>query len=122
MRESTLQKKMINILNCMGARPINIAGGKYQESGISDLLICYKSMFFAFELKTGDNKPTRLQRAFITDMRRSGAAAYTLTANGSTLTVSVPVGLHDDNAVGTIQIDNLASGLELLMDMVVATR
>lgn len=45
-------------------------------SGISDLLLCYKGIFVAIELKIEYNKPTALQSAFVDEIRQCGGIAH----------------------------------------------
>ncbi|MFV0534018.1 MAG: hypothetical protein ACK5MR_10235 [Cumulibacter sp.] len=62
MKESAFQTKVKHYLEDKGAYVINVfGGGNFQTAGIPDLVICYKGIFLALELKVGYNKASELQ-------------------------------------------------------------
>lgn len=56
MKESTLQKHIIEWLRAKGAYVANIYGSGMTGKGTADLLVCYKGMFIAVECKVKNNK------------------------------------------------------------------
>ena len=47
--------------------------------GIPDILFCYRGNFFAWELKVGDNKASKLQAWRIQEIRKAGGHARVVT-------------------------------------------
>lgn len=79
MKESTFQEKCIKLLRKKGAYVENISGGSiYQASGISDLIACYKGVYLGLELKTGDYKPTELQKSKLNNVIRAGGVGQVI--------------------------------------------
>ena len=75
MKESNFQTLVKHHLTDKGAYVINIWGGGYQSSGIPDLIVCYKGIFIAFELKTDYNKATERQLWHIEAINNAGGFA-----------------------------------------------
>ena len=50
-------------------------GGMYGTAGIPDIIACIGGRFFAFEVKTADGKPTKLQEATIRKILAAGGTA-----------------------------------------------
>ena len=50
-------------------------GGMYGTAGRPDIICCYKGMFYGFEVKTEDGKPTELQKAMIRKIQKAGGTA-----------------------------------------------
>lgn len=71
LRESALQnyvqRRLKEIPNCKFFK----AADKF-TSGISDLVGCVNGKFVAIELKVRDNKPTKLQEYFLSEIKNSG--------------------------------------------------
>jgi hypothetical protein len=53
----------------------NIHGSNYQEAGIPDLLICYKGLFIALELKTDIGAVSQIQQYQLSRLSGAGATA-----------------------------------------------
>ncbi len=49
--------------------------GMYGTAGIPDVICCLDGRFFAFEVKTADGKPTKLQEATICKILAAGGTA-----------------------------------------------
>ena len=50
-------------------------GGLYGQSGIPDIIVCYRGRFFAFEVKTEKGKATVLQQLTIKRILKAGGYA-----------------------------------------------
>ena len=50
------------------------------KSGIADIIACIDGMFYAFEIKWGDDKPSELQKQKINEVIDSGGKAYFITS------------------------------------------
>lgn len=74
-RESTLQNKVINYLESIGAYVFNVPGTGMERKGTPDLLICYRGEFIAIELKAPGAKPGKLQEYELAKVRRAGGIA-----------------------------------------------
>lgn len=55
----------------------NIHGGDnpYQDAGIPDLLVCWRGLFIALEVKQPGEKLSRLQEVTVDKIRRADGAA-----------------------------------------------
>ena len=49
--------------------------------GVSDILICYRGIFMAVEVKLQGKKPTALQRKFLDDVVKAGGRAIVITCH-----------------------------------------
>lgn len=79
MKESVFQKKCISLLRKKGAYVENISGGSiHQSAGISDLVCCYKGIYLGLELKTGNYKPTELQKSKLNNVIRAGGVGQVI--------------------------------------------
>lgn len=68
-------------LKKIGAWDVKTHGGSYGRAGIPDLLVCYKGLFFAFEVKKPKvGKVTRLQELEIERINKAGGHAYVVTS------------------------------------------
>ena len=74
-RESTLQDKVINYLESIGAYVFNVPGTGMGRKGTPDLLICYQGKFIAIELKVPGAKPSKLQEYELAKVRNAGGIA-----------------------------------------------
>lgn len=63
--ESNLQKRVIKLINNIpNTWLINVhGGGRFQKSGVPDILICHEGRFRAIELKAPGEEPSKLQYA-----------------------------------------------------------
>ena len=83
MTEAYLTDKIKKALRTKcGGRWIMIHGSGYQETGISDIIGCYRGVFYAIEVKLpGKEKTlTLLQKDFIYDIRKTGGRACMVTS------------------------------------------
>lgn len=73
--EKYKQRAVIDYLKHLAyCRVTNIHGSSYQEKGISDLLVCYKGLHIALELKDeADIEPAQL--AYLRSVRRAQGIA-----------------------------------------------
>ena len=71
MSESYLQGKILKYLLGKGAYAKNIHGNEFQSS-IPDVLVCYKGLFIAFELKSADGTLTGGQRKNLRHIQKAG--------------------------------------------------
>ena len=62
-------------------------GGMYGTAGIPDIICCYKGRFYGFEVKTGDGKPTELQKATIRKILACGGTAVVVRSVDEVRTV-----------------------------------
>ena len=56
MKESKLQKAIINYCRANGIYVVNIYGAGFCSKGVPDLLLCVNGIFIAMECKVGDNQ------------------------------------------------------------------
>ena len=75
MKESTLQRNAIKYLRDHGAYVFNVVGGASQQRGTADLLICYRGLFIATELKVPGKKPSKIQEYELEKVRKAGGKA-----------------------------------------------
>jgi hypothetical protein len=76
--EGKVKDKVKITLATMGAYYCMPATGGFGNSGIPDILCCYKGRFIAIECKTGSNKPTRLQQAHLSEIELQGGIAFVI--------------------------------------------
>ncbi len=74
-RESTLQNKVIDYLESIGAYVFNVAGTGMGRKGTPDLLICYRGKFIAIEVKMPGGKTSKLQEYELAKVRKAGGIA-----------------------------------------------
>lgn len=72
--ESGIQTRIIAYLKSVGAYPINIAGNAFQ-TGVPDILVCYKGLWIALEVKAADGSLRPMQRIRIRRIRKAGGIA-----------------------------------------------
>ena len=68
--EAKVKKKVVAQLKEMGAYYFYPVTGGYGQSGVPDVVGCYKCIFFGIEFKSGSNKPTPLQDKNLTDIKK----------------------------------------------------
>lgn len=78
MNETQLTSQIKNYLTSIGAYNEKIFGGGYQASGVPDLIVCYKGLFVAIEVKspTGKGRASDIQKLKIRKIRESGGIAF----------------------------------------------
>ena len=73
--EAKVKKKVADQLKFLGAYYFYPVTGGYGRSGVPDIVGCYRGNFFAFECKSGKNKPTALQSKNLRDINVAGGIA-----------------------------------------------
>lgn len=78
MNEGQLTSQIKNYLVTKGAYVEKIFGGGFQASGIPDLLVCYKGLFIAIEVKSPTHKgrASDIQKLKIRRIRECGGIAF----------------------------------------------
>jgi hypothetical protein len=72
MGEGYIQKTIIDYLKGLPkCVMINIVGHPNQEKGIADILVCYRGMYIALEVKQHYGELRSLQRLFLRRVRRA---------------------------------------------------
>ena len=79
MKESVLQKQVIEWLRSIGAYVVNIHGSPMQERGIPDLLICYLGHFVGMELKVPGKEPDDYQEYHLERIVAAGGVGCSVT-------------------------------------------
>ena len=75
MKESTLQRKVIQGLRAQGCYVFKVVGGPAQQRGTPDLLICVGGRFVAIELKVPGKTAAPLQLMELQKIRNAGGRA-----------------------------------------------
>jgi len=76
--EGKVKDKAKLTLAMLGAYFCMPATGGYGNSGIPDILCCYRGRFIAIECKSGNKKPTRLQDAHLREITQQGGIALVI--------------------------------------------
>jgi len=77
--EASLQGRILRLLlRRPGCWAVKFPG--VLQRGVPDILAVYRGRFFALEVKRPGQKPTRLQRAVLQQIRATGAVAETVTS------------------------------------------
>jgi Holliday junction resolvase len=76
--EAKVKKKVVAQLKEMGAYYFYPVTGGYGQSGVPDVVGCYKGIFFGIECKSGSNKPTPLQDKNLTDIKKQKGIAVVI--------------------------------------------
>lgn len=91
IKEQKIQKEIITYLESLGAVVVKInntpifSNGRFippRQKGISDLLVCYKGYFIAFEVKVKGRPISVEQKAFLERVRNNGGfsgVVYSIT-------------------------------------------
>jgi hypothetical protein len=98
MRESEFSKKVIKRLAWLD-RTFIVRTQAGSIVGIPDLLICCNGRFFAWELKVGSNKATKIQEHTLHQIRRAGGDATVVTPENlenEILIIKQTTGVKDD--------------------------
>ena len=74
--EGKVKDKVKITLAMMGAYYCMPATGGYGNSGMPDILCCYKGRFIAIECKSGTKKPTRLQQTHLDEIESQGGLSF----------------------------------------------
>lgn len=70
--EAKVKKVVVAQLKQLGAYYFYPVTGGYGQSGVPDVVGCYKGLFFGIECKAGKNKPTPLQDRNLKQIRDAG--------------------------------------------------
>ena len=70
--EKYIQRRIQKELKKLGHRSVKYPGGRFGETGVSDLLCCICGRFVAIEVKRPGKQATGPQRAFLDSIRASG--------------------------------------------------
>tara|TARA_R100000084_G_C4590370_1_gene118146 strand:+ start:261 stop:563 length:303 start_codon:yes stop_codon:yes gene_type:complete len=76
--EAKVKRKVVAQLKEMGAYYFYPVTGGYGQSGVPDVVGCYKGIFFGIECKAGSNKPTPLQDKNLTDIKKQKGIAVVI--------------------------------------------
>lgn len=88
MKESDIVKAIIKYLKTVpGCFCWKEHGGMYGTAGIPDIIACINGLFFGFEVKTEDGKPTKLQEATIRKILAAGGTALVVRSVDEVRTV-----------------------------------
>lgn len=74
--EVKVKKVVVAQLKALGAYYFYPVTSGYGASGVPDIVVCYKGLFFAIECKAGTNKPTPLQQKNIDQINACGGHAW----------------------------------------------
>lgn len=82
MTEADLSKKIVLALRDRGAWAIKTHGDPRQRRGLPDIIGCYRSIFFGFEVKLPGKEDTitQLQAQTLLEIRRSGGVGRMVTS------------------------------------------
>lgn len=88
MKESDIVKAITKYLKTVpGCFCWKEHGGMYGTAGIPDIIACINGLFFGFEVKTEDGKPTKLQEATIRKILAAGGTALVVRSVDEVRTV-----------------------------------
>lgn len=71
--ETAIRTQIAHYLRGIGARPIKYHGGPMSETGIPDLLVCYRGRFVYIETKRPGEHPTPIQIQRMAELDKAGA-------------------------------------------------
>jgi Holliday junction resolvase len=73
--ESKVKKMVVAQLKALGAYYFYPVSGGFGSSGVPDIVCCYQGRFFGIECKSGNNKPTDLQKKNLEQIVAAGGVA-----------------------------------------------
>lgn len=73
--ETALTKRVLDKLRKVGGFWVKIHGGPWQTSGLPDIVGCYLGRFYGFEVKVGDNQPTKRQALVLSLIEQAGGVS-----------------------------------------------
>ena len=73
--EAKVKRKVTDQLKQLGAYYFYPMTGGYGRGGVPDIVGCHRGNVFAFECKSGKNKPTALQEKNLSDISGAGGIA-----------------------------------------------
>ena len=74
--EGKVKDKVKKVLATMGAYYVMPVTGGFGNSGIPDILCCYKGRFIGIECKANGGKPTRLQLSHLNEIEHNGGLSF----------------------------------------------
>lgn len=74
--EARLQRKIQDALRAREAFVFKVHGSQHMMAGLPDLVVCYRGLFIALEVKLPGNKPSAVQVLRIKQIRAAGGHAY----------------------------------------------
>ena len=99
MREKSVENRIKNYLKSKGAYYVKYFGNKFSQVGVPDLLVCYRGMFVAIEVKNDKGKTSPLQDINLQQIKDAGG--YSIVAR-SVKDVEVLIG-HIDMTIKHIK-------------------
>lgn len=78
--EANIQAAIIRQAKKRGAWILNTHGSQFGRSGVPDLVLCYRGMFVAMEVKQPGKQPRPLQKHEIKMIRGAGGFAEVVTS------------------------------------------
>ena len=76
--EAKIKAKVVAQLKALGAYYFYPVTGGYGNSGVPDIVGCYRGKFFGIECKAGKNKPTKLQELNLRQIEEAGGIALVI--------------------------------------------
>jgi len=95
--EAKVKKKVADQLKFLGAYYFYPVTGGYGRSGVPDIVGCYRGNFFAFECKSGKNKPTALQDKNLSDITVAGGIACVVNEDNMMHIEKILKGIETDS-------------------------
>lgn len=96
--EARLQRKIQDAVRARGAFVFKVHGSQYMMSGLPDLIICYRGLFVALEVKMPGNKPSPAQVLRMQQIKTAQGHAYVVRSVKGALRV---LDLIDSVTVGS---------------------
>ena len=76
--EGKVKARVKKVLDEVGAYYAMPVGTGFGNAGVPDFLICKDKLFYSVECKANGNKPTALQEAHMTAIRKAGGVALVI--------------------------------------------
>lgn len=76
MRETRIQKQIIDWLREQGCYAVNIHGDPMQEGGVPDILFCWEGVFCGCEVKIPGEEPNELQQYHLDLITKAGGLGF----------------------------------------------
>lgn len=93
MLETHFQRKLIQLIEDVGAVVLNVHGHSYQKSGWPDLYVAHWAWSGWMELKVGRNRPSPLQREMMISLARRRVNVVWVRLKDDVVTVHAPDGI-----------------------------
>ena len=85
--ERNIQTAIVTAVKARGAWVVNMHGSQFGRAGVPDLILCYRGLFVALEVKQPGKRPKPLQRHEISMIRRAGGTAEIVTSKTEAIAV-----------------------------------